>query len=192
MKKNTLLLIISFFCFTSQAQLNTEQKSIKKIFIDFQHFYQKNEKRFDAFNLYKGKGKENVPPYHIQWKEVEKYFTFLRSQVPYVGEAYIKNERKDFLFYDSCFKADTKEEIAVGFDADRWAGGQESTEYMVKWNTSSKNIYQVKIKGNNATLKIGYLIMKQDTEKDRVWDVVLFTKENGVWKMASNIRGAEN
>jgi hypothetical protein len=192
MKKNLLLLILSFICIVSQAQLNTEQKSIKKIFIDFQHFYQKNEKKFDAFHLYKGKGKEYVPPYHIQWKEVEKYFAFLRTQVPYVGETYIKNERKDFQFFDSCFKADTKEEIAVGFDADRWTGGQESCEYMVKWNTSEKNIYKVTIKGNTATLKIGYLIMKEDAEKDRVWENVLFTKENGIWKMASNIRGVEN
>jgi hypothetical protein len=192
MKKNTLLLILSFICIVSQAQLSAEQKSIKKIFINFQYFYLKNEKKFNAFYLYKGKGKDNVPPYHIQWKEVEKYFAFLRKQVPYVGEAYIKNEHKDFLFYDSCFKANPKEEIAVGFDADRWAGGQESCEYMVKWNTSKKNIYKVSIKGNTATLKIGYHIMKEDTEKDRAWDNVLFTKENGVWKIASNIRGVEN
>jgi hypothetical protein len=187
MKKLTLFLLLPFFYFSSQAQLNTEQKSIKKIFIDFQHFYQKNEKKFNVFHFYKGKGKEYAPPYHIQWKEVNKYFVFLRTQVPYVGEAYIKSERNDFLFYDSCFKADPKEEIAVGFDFDRWAGGQESTEYMVKWNTSSKNIYQVNIKGNTATLKIGYLIMKEDAEKDRVWNFVLFTKEKGIWKMSSNI-----
>jgi hypothetical protein len=192
MKKYILLLIISFFYITSQAQLNAEQKSIKKIFIEFQHFYQKNEKRFDVFNLYKGKGKENAPPYHIQWKEVDKYFAFLRTQVPYVGEAYIKSERKDFLFYDSCFKAAPKEEMAVGFDFDRWAGGQESCEYMVKWNTNPKNIYIVTIKGDNATLKIAVPFEKGDTKKDRIWDIVLFTKEKGIWKMASNITSIEN
>ena len=192
MKKCTILLVFSFLYFSSQAQLNTEQKSIKKIFIDFQNFYLKNEKKFDAFHMYKGQGKEFAPPFHIQWKEVDKYVAFLRKEVPYVGEAYIKSERLDYLYYDSCFKADPKEEMAVGFDFDRWAGGQESIEYMVKWNTNTKNIYKVTINGNKAILKIGFLLMKEDTEKDRIWDYVLFTKEKGIWKMASNITSVDN
>ncbi len=187
MKKFFLLLAFPFFCFASQAQLNAEQKSIKKLFFDFQNYYLKNDHKFDAFHLYKGKGKEYAPPFHIQWKEVERYVAFLRKQVPYVGEAYIKNELIDFKYYDSCYKADPNEELPVGFDADRWAGGQESVEYMVKWNTNPKNIYQVKINGNKATLKIGFLLMDGDAEKDRIWDYVLFTKEKGIWKISSNI-----
>lgn len=192
MKKCTILLVFFFFCFISYAQLNAEQKSIKKLFVDFLHFYQKNEKKFDAFHMYKGQGKENAPPFHIQWKEVDKYVAFLRKQVPFVGEAYIKSERMDFLYYDSCFKADPNEEMAVGFDFDRWGGGQESIEYMIKWYTNPKNIYLVNIVGNNATLKIGSAISKEETEKDRSWNMVLFTKEKGIWKMASNITSVDN
>lgn len=44
--------------------------------------------------------------------------------MPYVGEAYIKAEREHFKYADSCFKANPEDEIAAGFDFDRWAGGQ--------------------------------------------------------------------
>ncbi|MEQ1625541.1 MAG: hypothetical protein ABL870_12655, partial [Sediminibacterium sp.] len=96
-------LLLSFFLMlliVGNAQLNPEQQSIKKVFFDFLHFYQKNEKQFDAFKLYKGTGKDNEPPYHIQWKEAERYASFLRKNVPYVGEAYIASEKNDFRFYD--------------------------------------------------------------------------------------------
>ena len=78
---------------------------------------------------------ENNPPYKILWKGVEKYFTYLRTSVPYVGEAYIKAERNHFKFSDSCFKDDPVEEMPVGFDYDRWAGGQESIDHTIKWYT---------------------------------------------------------
>jgi hypothetical protein len=183
------LLSISFAC---HAQLNAEQASIKKVFFDFLAFYKKNETKFNSFHLYKGKGKENGPPYKIQWKEAEKYFTYLRQSVPYVSEAYINTERKNFKYYDSCFKADPVEEMPVGFDYDRWAGGQESIEYTYKWYSSPKNKYAVIITGNKAILKIGAELMWEGaTENDRIWNVVPFVKEKGKWKMADNIYPAE-
>jgi hypothetical protein len=190
-KKLALIPLLVCFCINGFSQLNAEQKAIKQVFIDFQHYYLKNEKKFDAFHLYKGKGKENGPPFHIQWKEVEKYFSFLRKNVPYVGEAYIKNERRDFEYSDSCFKADPTDEMAAGFDYDRWGGGQDAPLYMVKYNTSNKNIYQVGINGNKAELKIGMPLWEGSTEKDRFWNMVPFVKENGTWKMAANISGVE-
>ncbi|MBP6430849.1 MAG: hypothetical protein KA319_03700 [Ferruginibacter sp.] len=182
MKKIIIVLATSLFCIPAFAQLNTEQKSIKKVFTDFQSFYLKNEKKFNAFKLYKGQGKENTPPFHIQWKEVDKYFTYLRKNVPYVGEAYIKNEQTHFLYSDSCFKANPNDEIAVGFDYDRWAGGQESIEYMIKWYVNPKNKYKVIIKGGKAILKITSLINKEFTSSE-----VPFTKEKGKWVMADNV-----
>jgi hypothetical protein len=169
------------------AQLNTEQKVIKKVFTDFLKFYEGNEKAFNSFRLYKGTGEENGPPYKIQWKEAERYFTYLRTKVPFVGEAYISSERKDFKFYDSCYKADPQEEMPVGFDYDRWGGGQESIEYMIKWYTDPANIYQVKITGNKATLRIGAVLWEGSTEENRSWSIVPFVKEKGKWKMAANI-----
>jgi len=135
-------------CFfgNSYAQLNAEQKLIKQTFFSFLKFYQKNEMKFNSFKLFKGTGKEDGPPFKMQWKEADKYFTYLRANVPYVGEGYIKAERNHFKFSDSCFKADPQEEIAAGFDYDRWAGGQESISYTLKWYTSAKNKYEVIIK----------------------------------------------
>jgi len=187
MKNIITCFIILLFTLPGYTQLNAEQAAIKKVFFDFLGFYKKNEKTFNAFRLYKGKGKDNSPPYHIQWAAAEKYFAYLRSKVPYVGEAYIKAERDHFKFSDSCFKADPNDEIAAGFDYDRWAGGQESIQYMYKWYTSSLNKYIITITGNTAVLKIGGMLMEGAEEKDRSWSFVPFIKEKGKWKMADNI-----
>lgn len=178
---------MAFLISSGHAQLNTEQKKIKQVFFDFLKFYQKNESKFNSFQLYKGTGPENNPPYKILWKGVEKYFTYLRTSVPYVGEAYIKAERNHFKFSDSCFKDDPVEEMPVGFDYDRWAGGQESIDHTIKWYTSVKNIYEVKITGNTALLRIGAELYSGQKPEERSWSVVPFVKEKGKWKMADNV-----
>ncbi len=192
MKKYSSCFLLLLFSISGLAQLTPEQATIKKTFFDFLLFYKKNETKFDSFDLYKGKGKENNPPYHIQWKEAERYFAFLRKDVPNVGEAYIKAERDHFKFSDSCFKADPQDEIAAGFDYDRWAGGQESIQYTYKWYTAAKNKYKVIITGNTAVLKIGSELMAGADEKERSWSVVPFVKEKGKWKMADNIYPADD
>jgi hypothetical protein len=191
MKKWTSIVCLLMLSFAAQAQLNAEQESIRQTFFSFLKFYQRNEKAFNSFVLYKGKGKDNAPPYKVQWNEAEKYFNYLRKNVPYVGEAYINAERNHFKFSDSCFKDDPTEEIAVGFDYDRWAGGQESIQYTIKWYTSSKNKYEVVIKGNTATLRIGSELYKGAEENDRSWSFVPFVKEKGKWKMADNVYPAD-
>jgi hypothetical protein len=185
--KPLMVVGLLFLAIAGVAQLNPEQQSIKKVFFDFLQFYQKNEKQFDAFKLYKGTGKDNEPPYKIQWKEVERYASFLRKNVPYVGEAYINSEKKDFRFYDSCYKADPNEEMVVGFDYDRWGGGQESIKYLIKWHTSKDNLYKVNIKGDKAELLIGSPPWEGATKEERQWSKVPFVKEKGKWVMAGNI-----
>jgi hypothetical protein len=187
MKKATFFVILLCTAHLSFGQLNTEQKLIKQTFFNFLKFYQKNEAKFNSFRLYKGTGKENNPPFKMQWKEVYRYFAYLRSSVPFVGEAYIKAEKQHFLFSDSCFKADPEDELPAGFDYDRWAGGQESIEYTMKWYTATKNKYEVIIKGNTAVLKIGAELWEGSDSKDRNWSTVPFVKEKGKWKMADNI-----
>ncbi len=179
----TFLLLVHF----SYAQLSKEQKTIQQTFFSFLKFYKANETKFNSFQLYKGSGKENNPPYKVQWAAAEKYFSYLRTSVPYVGEAYINAERTHFKYSDSCFKADPTEEIAAGFDYDRWAGGQEDISYTIKWYTSPKNKYTVTITGNTAELKIGGELIKGMAEKDRSWSMVPFVKEKGKWVMADNI-----
>jgi hypothetical protein len=187
MKRIIVSIVSLCFLFTVQGQLTPEQQSIKKTFFDFLKLYQKNEAKFNSFRLYKGTGKENTPPFKMQWKEVDRYFAYLRSSVPYVGEAYIKAEKQHFLFSDSCFKADPEDELPAGFDYDRWAGGQESIEYTMKWYTAAKNKYEVIITGNTAVLKIGAELWEGADTNDRNWSTVPFVKEKGKWKMADNI-----
>ena len=165
------------------AQLNTEQASIRKVFFDFLSFYKKNETAFNSFRLYRGPGESEGPPYRVQWKEVEKYFSYLRTRVPFVGEAYIAAERKHFQFSDSCFRAEPEEELPAGFDYDRWAGGQESIEYTLPYYTAKSNIYKVTIRGNKAELRIGSPLSGEQTS----WAMVPFVKEKGRWKMADNV-----
>lgn len=190
MRKIFLPLLLILACFTSHSQLNKEEESIKKIFFDFLNFYQKNEKKFNSFQLYKGVGKENNPPFKIQWKEVDRYFAWLKASVPYVGEEYTRNERTHFKYSDSCFKTDPTEEIPMGFDYDRWAGGQEDISYTLKWYTDPNNKYKVNIKGDKALLRIGTL-PEGAKEKERGWNEVPFVKEKGKWKMADNIYPVE-
>ncbi len=191
MKKCILFLTVLLLAWPAFAQLNAEQTAIKNVFFNFLAFYKKHEIKFNSFVLYKGKGKDNAPPYRIQWKEAERYFAYLRRNVPYVGEAYIRAEREHFKFSDSCFKVNHEDELPAGFDYDRWAGGQESIEYTYKWYTSSKNKFLVIINGNKAVLKIGSELWKGATEKDWAWSVIPFVKEKGKWVMADNVYPAD-
>lgn len=189
--KKTLPLLFLLISLAGFGQLSTEQKQIKQTFFSFLKFYQKNEAVFNRFDLYQGTGTEDGPPYHINWKEAEKYFAYLRKNVPFVGEAYIKAEREHFKFSDSCFKDDPAEELPAGFDYDRWAGGQESIDYTIKWYTSPKNTYEVIITGNKARLRIGSELNPGDKPVDRIWSFVPFVREKGKWKMADNVYSEE-
>lgn len=189
MKQFFLGLFICIAFLNAPAQkLNAEQAAIKKTFFDFLLFYKKNEKKFNSFKLYSGTGKEDNPPYRINWKTgVQQYFNYLRKYVPYVGEAYIKAETQHFKNAEQSFKEYPEEEIVMGFDFDRWAGGQESIQYTYKWYTSPKNTYQVNIKGDKATLRIGSPQDADNANSEQFWAFVPFVKEKGKWKMADNI-----
>lgn len=190
--KKILPAIFLFASLSLSAQLTTEQQQIKQTFFSFLNFYKQHEKTFSSFRLYRGTGTENGPPYHIQWKEAERYFAYLRKNVPFVGEAYIKAERSYFTYYDSCYKADPQEEMPVGFDFDRWAGGQESIQYTIQWYTSSKNTYTVTINGDDAVLRIGSHSDPADPASEMYWAAVPFKKEKGKWKMADNVYPVED
>ena len=80
----------------------------------------------------------------------------------------------------------------MGFDYDRWAGGQEDISYTMKLYTDPNNKYEVEITANKADLRI---ISKEIDEKYH-WIagmlVVPFIKEKGKWKMADNISVISN
>ena len=185
--KQVLSLFLLVISHTLFAQLNPEQESIRQTFFSFLKFYEQNQRTFNGFRVYKGKGQYGEPPYRIQWQEAERYFAWLRKQVPYVGEAYITAERRHFQVSDSLFRAYPDEEIPMGFDYDRWAGGQEDIKYTRPYYTSPKNKYRVIINGDKAELRIGGVLPPGAGEDEREWSVVPFAKEKGKWKMAGNV-----
>lgn len=188
MKKFSLSILLGLLFLNGSSQLNPEEQKIRKVFFDFLRFYQQHEKKFNSFELFKGVGKaKDAPPFHIQWKEVDRYFLYLQQHVPFVGLAYIENEKKDFQFSDSCFKADPDEQLPVGFDFDRWGGGQESVNYLVNWYTNKQNHFEVKIKDNTAELRIGTQLSKDEMS----WSTVPFVKEKNKWVMSANIAPAD-
>lgn len=185
MKQFILLLFVTLTTFNGFAQTKSEQETIKNTFFGFLKYYQEHEEQFQSFQLYKGSGEDGMPPYHIQWDEAEKYFNFLRKNVPFVGESYIERERAHFKYADSCFKVFLDEEMPIGFDYDRWAGGQESIEITYVIYTDTANKHEIIIKGDKAIFKIGFMLSDEEVVSD--WNFVPFKKENGIWKMADNI-----
>lgn len=186
MKKVFLFLLFITSISRSNAQLTKEQDSIKNIFFDFIKFYQKNEKKFNSFQLYKGAGEKNNPPYHVQWKEVDRYFAWLRTDVPYVGEEYIKNEQWYFKYVDSCLKSDFKNDISVYFGFDRWTELQKDVSDTLKWYFDPNTKYEVEISADKAMIRI---------ESPGIWEkyhcisgllLVPFIKEKDTWKIAEN------
>lgn len=187
MKKIISLLVVLLLTLGSNGQkLSADQETIKNTFFRFLLYYKKHERKFNSFKLYSGTGANHNPPYRINWNTgVKKYFAYLRKYVPYVGEAYIKAEIQHFKESEKYFAENSTEEIAAGFDYDRWAGGQEHIEYTYKWYTAPQNRYVVTINGTKARLQI---CSPSDADSSKPFcSFVPFVKEKGRWKMADNI-----
>ena len=173
--------------FAGNSQLTKEQDSIKQVYLDFLNFFKKNKEKFYSFNLYKGLGKNGGPPYEIQWKEVDRYFEWLKTNVPYVGEEYIKNEQWYFKYADSCLKSDFKNDISAYFGFDRWAYLQEDVSDTLKWYFNLNTKYEVEVSDDKAMIRI---------ESPGIWEkehgciqgllLVPFIKEKNKWKIANN------
>lgn len=65
MKKCKMIACFLMLSFAVQAQLNAEQQKIRQTFFSFLKFYQKNEKAFNSFTLYKGKPATNSNRIHF-------------------------------------------------------------------------------------------------------------------------------
>lgn len=188
MKKILFGLLFSVAAITLANGQNTaftkDQAAAKKTVVDFYKWYGSNWKKMDAFKLYKGRKKKDQPPYTINWKEVERYFTYIRQHVPQLGEAFISNEKKFFKQCQVDFDANPEEEIAAGFDYDRFVGGQEDPELIIRETIlDKKNTWEVVIDGNKATVFVTDRHLEGEASKGKV-DLV---KEKGSWKISKCI-----
>lgn len=184
--------ILCCLCICISVQLIAQPKTNNDILIQqvksFYNWYKQNYTQHNAFKLYKGNGEDDAPPYSIQWREVEKYFTFIRTKVPVLGEAFIEWHRSDFKRIAEIFKKYPTEEIPIGFDHDRIIGGQEEIGEIIDYCFPKNGKWEVIIKGNTAIVACIYEAI--DYETDRIIEARSETelkKEKGIWKISKTL-----
>jgi len=151
--------------------------------MSFYNWYNKNWKKIDAFHIYTGIKAKDQPPYKINWKEAERYFTFIRSTVPQLGEEFINNERIFFKQCDSAFKAEPDETMPYGFDYDRFTNSQEEPQWLIE---ELKKAKQWAIGGNGYITNVDILSSYNDNgkETETVVMCLVMKKEKNKWKIA--------
>jgi hypothetical protein len=105
---------------------------IRQTVTSFYKWYNATWRKVDAFRICKGKNGKPGPPYMIDWKQAEKYFSYLRKNVPTIGETFIENERMFFMTAEEGFNQNPDEEMPIGFDGDRFTNTQEEPKFF--WN----------------------------------------------------------
>ncbi len=135
MKKLLCLAGSIVFAFTINAQTGNATKTdsiqIRNTITSFYEWYLNNHAKLNSFELYRGTKSNDTPPYKIDWKEAERYFAFIRSSVPQLGEEFIKNQRIFLKQCDSAFKKDLDGEVPYGFDYDWYTNSQEDASWLV-------------------------------------------------------------
>jgi hypothetical protein len=185
MKK--LLIILACIAGTPSMQAQgvnkTDSTQIRTTIFSFYNWYLKNNSRINSFNLYSGVRSNDTPPYHINWKEDEKYFAYIRSSVPQLGEEYIRNQKIFLKQCDSAFKADTEGDVPYGFDWDWYTDSQEEPSYLVDELKKAKQ-WVMNVKGVDATVDLLSYYMDKNKKVETVIMCFAMKKEKGKWKIA--------
>ncbi|MBS1578657.1 MAG: hypothetical protein JST29_03315 [Bacteroidetes bacterium] len=180
----TIFLVLIIFPAFSQMQ---EALLIKKAKAFYAWYNSKNNK-MPNFNLYKGKNAKFEPPYYIDWNTVNKYFAYIKNNVPWLGETFIKNEKAFFKTCDEYFKKYPDDEIPYGFDYERIVGGQVGIEEAVEIYLPKTGKWKAVIQGNIAYVYCIYKTIDYETDKPKeAKSITEFRKENGVFKIAKTI-----
>lgn len=190
MKKNlTIIILLTLIVSvnTATAQVNNSKILIQKV-QQFYSWYKVHYEEMNNFKLYKGSKENDAPPYTIQWKTVEKYFTFIRTKVPLLGEDFISWHRKDFKRIDEIYQKYPEEEIVIGFDFDRIIGGQEDVAGVIDYSFPKKSKWKVTINGNTAIVTCVFEAL--DYETNTIVEATSETelkKEKGTWKISRTL-----
>jgi hypothetical protein len=175
-----LFLLCTLPAIAQKKVMSADETVCKTTVIDFYKWYKANSRKIDAFVLYKGKKKNNMPPYIIDWKAVDRYFAFVRKSVPYLGEAFISNEKKFFADTQKDFDIYPDDEVPPGFDYDRFTDSQEDAKYTLSQVIlNRKSQWDVKLKGNTAVV---YITVPGGIEQQKA--KVELTKEKDIWKIS--------
>ena len=166
----------------SQPKQIPDSVQIKTTVLNFYNWYDKNWKKLDGFKLYNGIKVKDLPPYKINWKEAERYFSFIKINVPQLGEEFISNERKFFKQCDSAFKAEPKDEIPYGFDYDRFTNSQEEPDWFIDELKKAKQ-WAMTITGTTAAVDILGSYLDNGKELETVIMCLAMKKEKSRWKI---------
>ena len=183
--KNCLILVsLLFLTSTGGAQASkTDSAQIRSTIMGFYNWYLKNHPKLNSFELYKGAKSSDSPPYTINWTEVNRYFAYIRSSVPWLGETYIASQKKFFQECDSAFKADPEGEIPYGFDFDWYTNSQEDPVWLVD-ELKQARAWVTTVRGNDATVDV----LGQYNDNGNFIETVILCyamkKEKGKWKIA--------
>jgi hypothetical protein len=185
MKKLWCLLGFLVIAFSINAQsgnaTTTDSVQIRNTIMNFYEWYLKNHAKLNSFELYRGFKEKDQPPYRIDWKEAERYFAFIRSSVPQLGEEYIKNQKTFFKECDSAFKKDPDGDVPYGFDYDWYTNSQEDAEGIV--NAIRKSEWGIVVNGNSANLEM-FRDFDDMTRNPDPFMCYVMRKEKGKWKIA--------
>lgn len=184
--RSLLFFIFLIFClnlFAQPVKPNNDSIQIRNTINGFYNWYNKNYQKLDAFKLYSDFKIKQGPPFRINWKEVERYFAFIRRNAPQLGEEFINNQRLFFRQCDSAFKTQLEDEIPYGFDYDWYTNSQEEPQWLLDEFKKAKQ-WAIAIHGARATVDV--LGSYEDNGKE-IETVVLcaeMKKEKGKWKIA--------
>ena len=156
---------------------------IRKTITDFYNWYNKNYEKLQVYKLYSSLKKKDLPPYKINWDEVEKYQQFIRTSVPQLGEEFISNQKKFFQQCDSAFKVDINDELPYGFDYDWYTNSQEDAQYLVDEINKNKP-WPISITGENAFVEVRGDFDDNGKKQATSFLTLYMKKEDGQWKIA--------
>ncbi len=164
------------------TDLTKDSAEIKNTVTGFYTWYNQNYSKFNKYNLYSGTKKKDQPPYKLNWDEVQKYQAFIRDSVPYLGAAFVQNQKEFFKKCDSAFKVDVNDDIPYGFDYDWYTNTQEDPAYTLEEIKKSK-WWLINVMGDEATVDVKGFDEKGTKDASTVINLKM-KKENGVWKIA--------
>lgn len=169
-----------------QATLKKDSIEIRSAITNFYKWYINNFKTVEAFKLYQGSSGKDGPPYYINWKEAERYFSYLRKNAPFTGESFIASERIFLQSADSIFKKNPTDEIPAGFDYDRFTQSQEEPKWFWR-ELNKKGIIHWVIDSDGITARATIYESEGVLSERRGWWKVFcveMKKEKGIWKIA--------
>ena len=179
----SMLLSVNFLQAQKVKKALPDSTQIKNTLTGFYKWYDANWQKLTAFKLYKGKNQNDEPPYRINWKEVDRYFAYLRKNSSHLSEAFIEEERERFKRIEQDFQNHPEEEIPSGFDYDRFTNTQEEPSYFLQELLRKDNQWQTYVNGNTASLSIAQPSFKEQPLATHHFFCVEMRKEKGKWKI---------